>query len=174
MRFYIINYSSPVTLFHCLLKTSMVITFYSTCICVSEGMERRKSVRCAVIQAQRELKMKENEEAAKQVTSEEGLKPLSMRPSNQPRNTTSKSLHALPDEKRKSKVGPKSKEHLTSPAPQLSDYEKQIQKNIEERKKMFEMMVSSAKREFLQAVSLEASSTSKQLSVKRKRDSADE
>jgi len=174
MRFYIINYSSPVTSFHCLLKTSMVITFYSTCIRVSEGMERRKSVRCAVIQAQRELKMKENEEAAKQVTSEEGPKPLSMRPSNQPQNTTSKSLHALLDEeKRKSEAGSKSKEPLTSPAPQLSNYEKQIQKNIEERKKMFEMMVSGAKREFLQAVSLEASSTSKQPSVKRKRDSTE-
>ena len=121
-------------------------------------MERRKSVRCAAIEAQKELQMKE-EEAAKQLA----VKPLETRLGSQLRkNSSKKSLH---HERKKS--GPKSKEPVASPVPQLSEYEKQIQQNIEERKKVFEMMVSRPKKEFLQAL---AASSSKQKSVKRQKD----
>jgi len=113
----------------------------------------------------KELQMKEMEAAAKLLAAEQLTTTIPV--GSQPRNSTSKNLKT---DEEKRKQGPKSKEPLASPAPQLSDYEKQIQKNVEERKKMFEMMISGPKKEFLEA--LQASS-SKKKSVKRQRDSTE-
>ena len=48
------------------------------------------------------------------------------------------------------------KKETKSSGPQLSEYEKQVQANIVERKKMFELMVSGAKRDYVEAIFLGA------------------
>ena len=89
--------------------------------------------------------------------------------SNQPQSSKSL-LKLMPNEKGKQGKQLKSEEPVASPAPQLSEYEKQIQQNIEERKKVFEMMVSGPKKEFLEALQ---ASASRKKSVKRQRDSTE-
>ena len=89
--------------------------------------------------------------------------------SNQPQSSKSL-LKLMPNEKGKQGKQLKSEEPVASPAPQLSEYEKQIQQNIEERKKVFAMMVSGPKKEFLEALQ---ASASRKKSVKRQRDSTE-
>lgn len=139
-------------------------------------MERRVSLRCAAIKDQQKL----NEEA-RQADFKEAPKPLSTRLNGQARITRSVGLKSGTGGNGESIASTSTdetagqtpmKKEKKSPGPKLSEYEKQIQANIEDRKKMFEMMVSDAKRDFVEAISLEAS-TKRRSQVKRKRESTE-